>query len=61
MTCDLCFVPAEYQIGLAIYTQVDKFEIKTPWFGHVSREILNPEFKVGTLNPNLLNKDSFLM
>jgi len=29
---------------------VDESEIKTPQFGCVSRD-LNPEFKVGTLNP----------
>ena len=37
-----------YRIGFAVYTQVDESEIKTPRFGLL---ILNPEFKVGTLNP----------
>ena len=45
-----------YRIDLAVYIQVDESEIKPPGLVKFP-EILNPEFKVGTLNPNTFESE----
>jgi len=42
----------------AVFTQVDESEIKTTRFGRVSG-ILNPESKVGLLNPESFESGEF--
>ena len=44
----------KYRIGFAVYTQVDESEIKT-----LSPDILNSQFKVGTLNPKTFESGEF--
>ena len=46
------------RIDFAVYTKVDESEIKLPGLV-VSPEILNPEFKVGTLNPKTFESGEF--